>query len=120
MIKKFKVFVSGNQKELKEERLAVKEAILGTAVLRKFFDVFIFEELPATGRSPAFTYLKEVDDSDIYIGIVGNEYDTKGKDGLSPTEREFRRFLKSKRQKELLLYIKGGDDSKRDKNYTAT
>ena len=116
MFKKFKVFVSGNQKELKEERLAVKEVILSTAVLRKFFDVFIFEELPATGRSPVFTYLKEVDDSNIYIGIVGNEYGTKGKDGLSATEREFRRFLKSKRQKELLFYIKGGDDSKRDKN----
>ena len=99
MIRKFKVFVSGNQKELKEERLAVKEVILGTAVLKDFFDVFIFEELTATGRSPVFTYLKEVDDSDIYIGIVGNEYGTKSKDGLSPTEREFRRFLKSKRHK---------------------
>jgi len=102
MIKKFKVFVSGNQKELKEERLAVEEAILGTAILRKFFDVFIFEELPAKGKPPVLTYLKEVDGSDIYIGIIGNEYGTKGKDGLSPTEREFRRFLKSKRQK----YIK--------------
>ena len=120
MVKKFKAFVSGNQKELKEERLAVKEVILGTALLRRFFGVFVFEELPATGRSPVFTYLKEVDDSDIYIGIVGNEYGTKSKDGLSPTEREFRRFLKSKGQKELLFYIKGGDDSKRDKNYTAT
>jgi hypothetical protein len=74
MIKKLKIFVSGNQKELREERLAVREAILGAAVLRKFFDVFIFEELPATGRSPVFTYLKEVDDSDIYIGIVGKKY----------------------------------------------
>jgi len=116
MIKKFKVFISGNQKELKKERLAIKEAILGNAVLRKFFDVFIFEELPAKGRSPLMTYLKEVDDSDIYIGIIGNKYGTKGRDGLSPTEREFRRFLKSKRQKELLFYIKGRDDSKRDKD----
>lgn len=116
MIKKFKVFISGNQKELKKERLAVKEAILGNAVLREFFDVFIFEELPAKGRSPFMTYLKEVDDSDIYIGIIGNKYGTKGRDGLSPTEREFRRFLKSKRQKELLFYIKGRDDSKRDKD----
>jgi len=116
MIKKFKVFISGNQKELKKERLAIKEAILGNAVLRKFFDVFIFEELPAKGRSPLMTYLKEVDDSDIYIGIIGNKYGTKGRDGLSPTEREFRRFLKSKRQKELLFYIKGRDNSKRDKD----
>jgi len=32
MIKKFKVFVSANQKELREERLAVKETILGSTV----------------------------------------------------------------------------------------
>ena len=116
MIKKLKVFVSGNQKELKEERLAVKEVIMGNAVLRKFFDVFIFEELPAGGKPPAMTYLKEVDDSNIYIGIIGNEYGTKDKDGISPAEREFRCFLTSKRQKELLFYIKSKDDSKRDKD----
>jgi hypothetical protein len=87
MIKKFKVFISGNQKELKKERLAVKEVILGNAVLRKFFDVFMFEDLPAKGKSPAMTYLKEVDGSDIYIGIIGNEYGAKGKDGFSATGR---------------------------------
>jgi predicted HTH transcriptional regulator len=116
MITKFKIFISGNQKELKEERLAVKEAILGNTVLSNFFDVFIFEELPAKGKPPALTYLKEVDDSNIYIGIIGNEYGIKGKDGLAPTEREFRRFLRSKKGKEILFYIKGRDDSKRDKD----
>ena len=115
MIKKFKVFISGNQKELRKERLAVKEAILGNAVLRKFFDVFMFEELPAKGRSPVMTYLKEVDGSDIYIGIIGNEYGAKGKNGFSATEREFKHFIKSKRQKELLFYLKGRDNSTRDK-----
>lgn len=45
MIKKFKVFVRGSQKELKKERLAAKEIILDNTVLRKFFDVFILEEL---------------------------------------------------------------------------
>ena len=116
MIKKFKVFISANQKELKEERLAVKEAILNNAVLRKFFDVFIFEELPAKGKSPAAAYLKEVDNSDIYIGILGKDYGVKGKNGLAPTEREFRRFLKFKEQRELLFYIKGRDDKKRDRD----
>lgn len=117
MITKFKVFVSGNQNELKEERLAVREAILENAVLNKFFDVFIFEEVPAKGKSPVMTYLKEVDDSDIYIGIIGNDYGIKGKDGIASTEKEFRRFSKSKRQKkELLFYIKGRDNTRRDKN----
>jgi len=30
---KFKVFISGNQKELQEERIAVKEVILNTSSL---------------------------------------------------------------------------------------
>ena len=110
MINKFEVFISGNQKELKEERLAVKEIILGNTVLRKFFDVFVFEELPAMGKSPILTYLKEVDNSDIYIGIIGNEYGIKGKDGFSATEREFRRFIKKGTQRETLIFIKGKDE----------
>lgn len=114
MIEKIKVFISGNQKELKKERLAVKEAIFENTVLRKFFDVFMFEELPAKGKPPALTYLKEVDDSDIYIGIIGNKYGIKDKDGFSPTEREFRRFLKRKKQQEILFYLRGKDDSERD------
>lgn len=117
MLAKFKVFISANQKELKEERLAAKEAILSNSVLRKFFDVFIFEELPAKGKSPATAYLKEVDNSDIYIGIIGKDYGVKGRNGLAPTEREFRRFLKkSKKQKEPLFYIKGRSGAKRDKD----
>lgn len=115
MIKKYKIFISGNQKELKKERLAVKGAILDNAVLRRFFDVFVFEELPAMGKSPALTYLKEVDNSDIYIGIIGNEYGIKGKDDFSATEREFRRFIRKGTQRETLIFIKGKDDSRKDK-----
>jgi len=83
--------------------------------LRKFFDVFAFEELPASGKSPTLTYLKEVDNSDIYIGIIGNEYGIKGKDGLAPTEREFRRFIKKGTQREPLIFIEGKDESRKDK-----
>ena len=111
----FKVFVSSNQKELQDERLAVKETILGDTVLRGIFDIFLFEDMGAKGKAPNSAYLKEVDNSDIYIGILGDKYGIKGKDGFSPTERELRRFLKSKKQKEVLFYIKGKDDSKRDK-----
>jgi len=109
----YKIFVSSNQTELKEERSAVKEIVLGNPTLRNFFEVFLFEDTPAKGKSPVTSYLKEVDNSDIYIGIVGKEYGVKGKDGLSPTEREFRRFIK-KPEKEAMIFIKGSDDSKKD------
>lgn len=112
---KYKIFVSANQKELKEERIAVKEIILDNLTLRDFFDVFLFEVLPAKGSSAESTYLKEVDKSDIYLGLIGNECGVKGKDGLSGTEREYRRFIKKGAQGEPLIFIKGKDDSKKDK-----
>ncbi|MDP3066339.1 MAG: hypothetical protein Q8N08_06310 [Methanobacteriaceae archaeon] len=39
---KFKVFVSGNQTELVEERFAVKDAIGNTPIIKGFFQPFLF------------------------------------------------------------------------------
>jgi len=113
-MKKYKIFVSANQKELRKERFAVKETIFNSSTFRDFFDVFLFEELSAKGASPVSTYLKKAENSDIYIGILGNQYGTKGKDGLSATEREFRHFVKARSQKEILLFVKGRKDILRD------
>jgi len=115
-MKKYKIFVSANQKELRDERYGVKEIIINNSTLREFFDVFLFEDLPAKGKSPTSTYLKQVDDSDIYIGIIGNEYGIKGRDDLSPTEREFRRSIRPGPRKEILIFVKGRNDSNRDKD----
>ena len=84
---KYKLFISANQKELKEERFAIKDVIIGNATLRGFFDVFLVEDLPAKGKSAVTTYLKNVTNSDVYVCIIGNTYGDKGKDGLCPTER---------------------------------
>lgn len=111
----YKIFVSANQKELGKERLAVGEVIRRNQTLRGYFDVFLFEEVSTKGKSPPSVYLKEVDKSDIYLGLIGNEYGVKGKDGLSGTEREYRRFIKKGAQGEPLIFIKGKDDSKKDK-----
>jgi len=113
---KYKLFVSANQKELRDERFAVKEVITGNATLHGFFDVFLFEDLPAKGKSAVTTYLKSAANSDVYLCIIGNTYGDKDKDGLSATEREFRHFLKTKSKAEILAFIKGSssDDKKRD------
>jgi len=115
---KYKIFVSGNQKELRSERFAIKDLINDNTTLRQCFDVFLFEDLPAKGMSPVTTYLKHVCDSDIYLGIIGKEYGDRGKDGLSATEREFRRFQKDCPRGEILIFVKGtsADDAKRDKD----
>lgn len=115
---KYKIFVSANQKELREERFAIKNLINDNSTLRQYFDVFLFEGLPAKGKSAVSTYLKHVCDSNIYIGVIGKQYGDKGKDGLSATEREFKRFLKDCPTGEILIFVKGTstDDAKRDKD----
>jgi len=114
---KYKLFVSANQKELREERFAIKDVINDNATLRDCFDVFLFEDLPAKGKSPSATYLKHVSNSDIYVGVIGKEYGYKGNDGLSPTEREFKRFQKARLEGEIIVFVKGAsaEDAKRDK-----
>jgi len=109
---KFKVFVSGNQSELKEERFAVKEVIISNHILNDFFEVFLFEDLPAKGKNPVSTYIDEVKKADIYIGLIDNVYGESIHDGLSPTELEFQTFIKAKPHNERLVFIKGksGED----------
>jgi ATP-dependent DNA helicase RecG len=111
---KFKVFVSGNQTELSNERFAIKDTLLKTPVIRNFFEPFLFEDLPAGGRDAVSTYLSEVKSSDIYIGILGNSYGPKNENGISATELEYNTFLESVTDGELLLFIKGYDDTLRD------
>jgi hypothetical protein len=115
-MKKYKIFVSANQKELRDERYGVKEIIINNLALREVFDVFLFEDLPAKGKSPTSTYLKQVDESDIYIGIIGSDYGIKGRDNLSATEREFRRSIRPGPRREILIFVKGRKDSNRDKD----
>lgn len=49
-MKKDKIFVSGTQKELKTERRAIKDFILGDVLLLEYFDVFLFEDAPAKSK----------------------------------------------------------------------
>lgn len=111
---KSKVFISGNQTEFQEERRAIKDSIVNDQTLNHFFSVFLFEDLPAKGRSPSSIYLEEVGSSEIYIGIIGNNYGSTDSEGLSHTEREFKEFCKNNSPEGVLIFIKGNDDSERD------
>lgn len=111
---KSKVFISGNQTEFREERRATKDFIINDPTLNHLFNVFLFEDLPAKGKSPSSVYLEEVGSSEIYIGIIGNNYGSTDSKGLSHTEREFEEFCKNKSPEGVLIFIKGNDDSQRD------
>ena len=110
---KYKIFVSGVQKELKEERFAVKELTAEHVLLKEYFKVFLFEDSPAKGKYAKSSYIDEIRKCDIYLGILGNEYGAVIRNNPSATEQEFRESQRT--GKEVLIYIKGKDDTKRDK-----
>ena len=110
---KYKIFVSGVQKELKSERLAIKELVENDALLKDYFYVFLFEKAPAGSRPSKDVYLKEVRDCDVYIVILGDEYGKAAQNRLSATEEEFREA--QKRTKYVLVYIKGKTDDTKNK-----
>lgn len=80
-------------------------------LLGKFFKLFIFEEVPANEYPTNHVYLKEVELCDIYLGLYGNLYRYKDKEGISPTERE--NDLEASLHKSLLIYIKSIGEEKR-------
>ena len=88
-MKPLKLFISSVQKEFATERIALAQYIREDSLLGSFFDVFLFEEIAANSYSTAQVYLSEVEASQIYLGILGNEYGYEDAQGVSPTEREF-------------------------------
>jgi len=105
------LFISSVQKQLADERRALKEYVHGDPLLRRFFEVFLFEDLPASDRRADAVYLREVEQSALYVGLFGNEYGYEDTEGISPTEREFDHATTL--GIERLIFVKGGDDSAR-------
>ena len=75
------LFISSVQKELADDRRALKEYVHGDPLLRRFFEVFLFEDLPASDRRADEVYLHEVEQSAIYVGLFGNDYGYEDAEG---------------------------------------
>ena len=112
-MKRYKIFISGVQKELKAERRAVKDFIIKDVLLSEYFEVFLFEDASAKSKSAEKAYIDEVADADIYIGILGEKYGSNSKNKVSPTESEFREAKKL--HKDILIYIKGQSSADKDR-----
>jgi len=102
------LFVSSAEKEFAEERAAIRDFVRGDALLRRYFDVFLFEDQPASDRRADAVYLDRVDACGVHVGLFGNEYGDEDDDGKSPTEREFDRA--TEKGKRRLIFVKGQDD----------
>lgn len=103
-----RLFISSVQKEFAAERRALRDYLHGDPLLRRFFEPFLFEEVPAADRRADEVYLDEVKRCDVYVGLFGKEYGFEDTGGLSPTEREF--SLATQANKERLIFVKGSDD----------
>jgi len=93
------VFISSTFKDLKEYRRHVWEALKG-------FDVIVrgMEEFGAHTRSPLDTCLAEVEDCDVYIGIIAYRLGS-----IEPNRKQpftILEYEKAKDQnKEILIYL---------------
>ena len=112
-----RIFISSVQREFAQEREALRDYLRGDPLMRRFFDVFLFEDVPALDRCPDDLYLDEVKQSDLYVGLFGNDYGSEDADGISPTEREFDQATNSGIHR--LIFVKGRNDSDRDSKMQA-
>ena len=106
-----RIFISSVQSEFAQERRALRDFLQDDPLMRRFFDVFLFEDVPASDRRPDALYLNEVEQSDLYVGLFGNDYGFEDADGVSPTEREFDQATDSGIHR--LIFVKGTDDNTR-------
>ncbi len=103
----YRLFISSVQKEFARERKALAEYIRKDAILGRFFEVFLFEEVPAQERTAGEVYLKAVDGCDIYLGILGRTYGNTDSEGISATEREYNRAVR--RHKARMCFVLRSD-----------
>ncbi len=116
-MKRIKIFISSVQSEFAEERAMLCHYIRTDVLLGKFFEPFIFEEVPANEYPTFHVYLREVELCDIYLGLYGLLYGYEDEEGVSPTEREY--DLAASLHKSRLIYIKSICEEKRHPKETA-
>lgn len=109
---KIRVFISSVQSEFAEERRILSHYMTSDALLGKFFEPFIFENVPAVNYSATSVYSNEVEHCDIYLGIFGKQYGFEDSEGVSPTEREF--DLAGLYSKTRLVFLSNDVDTDRD------
>ena len=84
-----RIFISSVQGEFATERAALRDYVHDDPLIRRFFEVFLFEDVPASDQRPEQLYLDEVERCDVYVGLLGTDYGNEDDAGVSPTEREF-------------------------------
>ena len=108
-----RIFISSVQGEFAEERAILRDYVQSDRLIRRFFEVFLFEDAPASDRRPDQLYLDEVERCDIYVGLFGFDYGNEDEEGVSPTEREF--DCATAADVHRLVFVKGAGDARHPK-----
>ena len=88
-MKRIRIFISSVQSEFASERVMLSEYIRTDALFARYFEPFLFEELPAQDVSAQKAYLDSAANTDVYLVLVGERYGYEDAEGVSPTEREY-------------------------------
>ena len=84
MDKKYQVFISSTYTDLIEERQAVIEAVLNAEHIPAGMEAF-----KVSGKSQEEIIRRWIEESDIYVLILGPRYGSKNQDGISYTQWEY-------------------------------
>ena len=106
-----RILISSVESEFAREREALREYLNGDPLMRRFFDAFLFEDLPASDRRGDELHAGELEQCDLYLGLFGSDYGAEDKQGRSRTEREFDRATEVGAHQ--LIFVKGRDDGDR-------
>jgi len=102
-----RIFISSVQKEFARERMLLKKFIEGNPILRRYFEVFVYElSVPARDKTTRQIYLDELRKSDVYLAFIGRDYGYVDAEGVSPTEREFDEATRLGMTR--LVFVEGG------------
>jgi ATP-dependent DNA helicase RecG len=98
------IFISSPQIEFSRFRRDLCYFILTDPYLRQYFNVFLFENLPANQQNVECNYLNKVEECSIYLGLFGKTYGTENDDGISATEHEYN--YATELEKDRLIYLR--------------
>ena len=90
------VFISSNQDEFSEERKFLHEKINNDSYFSRNVRLFVFEIDGAKTEAANEVFLNKVEESNIYIGLIGQNYGNIYDDGVSATEYEYNTFIADK------------------------
>ena len=116
---KIEVFISSNIEEFNEEREYIFDSLKNDPSFNDYFDIYLFEKDTTNSFSSGKVFKDQVENSDIYIGLIGSNYGNIYRNGISATEFEYELF--SSKKSDSYFFVKDCDnrDEKSEKFFNS-